>query len=177
MIYKNFSSISPLFIRSTRSSRLLHPSTRFSNRSISYTSRAMASKPTPEGQAISEVAHAEGGTTKGSASAQLQSELTKQKNAQQSGQTDSTNQSRSVLIVIVDNFCSILTWFTVAQHSLKTRGKPTSRKQPALSAARCRTILSPSPLRMQLTSSPASTERWYVVLNTHLLNTISDTIL
>lgn len=57
----------------------------------------MASKPTPEGQAISEVAHAEGGTTKGSASAQLQSELTKQKNAQQSGQTNgTTNQSRSV---------------------------------------------------------------------------------
>lgn len=38
---------------------------------------------TPKGEAISEVAHAEGGTTKGSVSAQMQSQLTKERNAEQ----------------------------------------------------------------------------------------------
>lgn len=42
----------------------------------------MASK-TPEGQAISEMSQAEGGPTKGSITAQMQSEITKQKNAEQ----------------------------------------------------------------------------------------------
>ncbi|KAL8766558.1 MAG: hypothetical protein Q9209_006701 [Squamulea sp. 1 TL-2023] len=40
----------------------------------------MSAKPTELGQVISDVAHAEGGTTKGSQSAQMQSELSKQQN-------------------------------------------------------------------------------------------------
>ncbi|KAL8809073.1 MAG: hypothetical protein Q9223_005658 [Gallowayella weberi] len=40
----------------------------------------MAAKPTEAAQAISEVSHAEGGTTKGSQSAQMQSEFTRQRN-------------------------------------------------------------------------------------------------
>ncbi|KAL8670621.1 MAG: hypothetical protein Q9168_004852 [Polycauliona sp. 1 TL-2023] len=43
----------------------------------------MAAKPTEMGQTISDVARAEGGTTKGSQSAQLQSELSKQRNFEQ----------------------------------------------------------------------------------------------
>ncbi|KAL8909238.1 MAG: hypothetical protein Q9171_005125 [Xanthocarpia ochracea] len=43
----------------------------------------MAAKPTELGQVISDVAHAEGGTTKGSQSAQMQSELSKQRNFDQ----------------------------------------------------------------------------------------------
>ncbi|KAL8647006.1 MAG: hypothetical protein Q9226_006614, partial [Calogaya cf. arnoldii] len=43
----------------------------------------MAAKPTEVGQAISDVAYAEGGTTKGSQSAQMQSELSKQRNFDQ----------------------------------------------------------------------------------------------
>ncbi|KAL8851274.1 MAG: hypothetical protein Q9221_003804 [Calogaya cf. arnoldii] len=43
----------------------------------------MAAKPTEVGQVISDVAHAEGGTTKGSQSAQMQSELSKQRNFDQ----------------------------------------------------------------------------------------------
>ena len=42
-----------------------------------------ATSKSPEAQTISEVAKAEGGTTKGSKSAQMQSELTKQRNAEQ----------------------------------------------------------------------------------------------
>ncbi|KAL8729869.1 MAG: hypothetical protein Q9166_004426 [cf. Caloplaca sp. 2 TL-2023] len=42
-----------------------------------------SSKPTEVGQVISDVAHAEGGTTKGSQSAQMQSELGKQRNLDQ----------------------------------------------------------------------------------------------
>ncbi|KAL8951829.1 MAG: hypothetical protein Q9222_002218 [Ikaeria aurantiellina] len=40
----------------------------------------MAANPTEAGQAISDVAHTEGGTTKGSKSSQMQSELSKQRN-------------------------------------------------------------------------------------------------
>jgi hypothetical protein len=40
-------------------------------------------KKTPEGEAISEVAHAEGGTTEGSVSSQMQSQLTKERDAEQ----------------------------------------------------------------------------------------------
>ncbi|KAI4222045.1 MAG: hypothetical protein L6R36_006441 [Xanthoria steineri] len=43
----------------------------------------MAAKPTEAGQVISDVARAEGGTTKGSQSAQMQSELSKQRNFDQ----------------------------------------------------------------------------------------------
>ncbi|KAI4174715.1 MAG: hypothetical protein LQ343_002086 [Gyalolechia ehrenbergii] len=43
----------------------------------------MATKPTEASQVISDVAKAEGGTTKGSKSAQMQSELTKQRNLEQ----------------------------------------------------------------------------------------------
>ncbi|KAL8994750.1 MAG: hypothetical protein Q9169_005360 [Polycauliona sp. 2 TL-2023] len=43
----------------------------------------MAAKPTEVGQTISDVARAEGGTTKGSQSAQMQSELSKQRNFEQ----------------------------------------------------------------------------------------------
>ncbi|KAI4281118.1 MAG: hypothetical protein L6R38_003921 [Xanthoria sp. 2 TBL-2021] len=43
----------------------------------------MATKPTEVGQVISDVARAEGGTTKGSQSAQMQSELSKQRNFDQ----------------------------------------------------------------------------------------------
>ena len=49
----------------------------------------------PAGQMISDVAKAEGGTTKGSASAQMQSELTKAQNAQTpDASTDPVTQSR-----------------------------------------------------------------------------------
>jgi hypothetical protein len=43
----------------------------------------MAITKTREGQAISDIAQAEGGTTKGSESAQMQSQLTKERNAEQ----------------------------------------------------------------------------------------------
>ncbi|KAI4177870.1 MAG: hypothetical protein LQ348_005756 [Seirophora lacunosa] len=43
----------------------------------------MAAKPTEASQVISDVAHDEGGTTKGSKSAQMQSELTKQRNLEE----------------------------------------------------------------------------------------------
>ncbi|KAI9768762.1 MAG: hypothetical protein M1835_006818 [Candelina submexicana] len=49
---------------------------------MSNTSTSQTTK-SPEGQAISEVAKAEGGPSKGSASAQMQSEVAKQRNAEQ----------------------------------------------------------------------------------------------
>ena len=47
----------------------------------------------PEAQSISEVAQAEGGTTKGSKSAQMQSELTKKRNAEQGVYDDNTTNT------------------------------------------------------------------------------------
>jgi hypothetical protein len=46
----------------------------------------MTTQPTPSSQAISETAKTEGGTTKGSASAQMQSEMTKERNFEQAAQ-------------------------------------------------------------------------------------------
>ncbi|KAI9715215.1 MAG: hypothetical protein M1828_000913 [Chrysothrix sp. TS-e1954] len=43
----------------------------------------MSSQPTPDPATVSQVAQQEGGTTKGSTSAQMQSEMTKQANAEQ----------------------------------------------------------------------------------------------
>ena len=61
------------------------------------TANTASTSKSPAGQAISDVAKAEGGTTKGSTSAKMQSELSKAQNAGQTPKigTDPTNQSHN----------------------------------------------------------------------------------
>ena len=63
---------------------------------VSGNSSAGGSAKSPAGQAISEIAHAEGGTNKGSQSARMQSELTKAMNAEQGTGTDKTPAAQAI---------------------------------------------------------------------------------
>ena len=62
----------------------------------SSSSQNNASAKTPMGQSISEVAHTEGGTTKGSQSAKMQSELTKARNAQIGSGTSKSPEAQAI---------------------------------------------------------------------------------
>jgi len=72
------------FTRLVRASRLI--SQPFSPRTLTTTSRLYANTLCEAGQHISQVAQSEGGTSQGSQSAQMQSELTRQRNYEQAAQ-------------------------------------------------------------------------------------------
>ena len=60
----------------------------------------MATQPTPEGQVISDTAKAEGGPEKGSVSAQMQSQVGKQRNYEQAAQGTCRDVERGSWIAI-----------------------------------------------------------------------------